>query len=348
MRTDLFDYYLPPKLIAQTPVPRGESRLMIVHRATQHIEHRRFPDLFEYLSSGDTLVLNDTRVTARRLAAVREGGEPAEVLLLRPVGERSWEALVKPGKSLKPGRTLTITATPGYHTPVLATVVATTPDGGRILEFSSMETRDRLAKWGTAPLPPYIHTALSPTDEERYQTVYAAHDGSAAAPTAGLHFTPELLNEAENKGVALAHITLSVGVGTFRPVRSETIEQHEMHGEAFLISDTAATIVNETRGRVIAVGTTSARSIEAAGQLAAQENSGNRIVPFTGETSIYITPGYDFRVVDALITNFHLPASTLLMLVSALAGHEFMMHAYREAVREEYRFFSFGDAMLIL
>jgi len=348
LRTELFDYLLPPELIAQTPVPRGESRLMVVHRESQRIEHRSFPDLLEYLRAGDTLVLNDTRVTARRLAAVRDGGEAAEVLLLRPVGERFWEALVKPGKSLKPGRTVTVKSTSLDEQDVRAVVVGTTLDGGRILEFADTKTRDRLAKWGTAPLPPYIRTALSAENEERYQTVYAANGGSAAAPTAGLHFTPELLSGAAEKGVTLAQITLSVGVGTFRPVRTETIEAHEMHGESFSISEDAGRLVNETRSRVIAVGTTSARSLEAAGQIAGQEQSSNRIVPFTGETSIFITPGYSFRVMDALLTNFHLPASTLLMLVSAFAGHELMMEAYREAVRERYRFFSFGDAMLIV
>ncbi len=350
MRTELFDYTLPPERIAQTPAPRGESRLLVLHRATGKIEHRRFADLLGYLRAGDTLVLNDTRVTARRLEARRDNGQSAEVLLLRPVGETCWEALVKPGKALKPGRTLQILRDPIAAESVMARVAATTPEGGRLLEFVDRETRDRLAAWGVAPLPPYIHTPLPPEQEARYQTVYAAQDGSAAAPTAGLHFTPELLARAEAQGVRLAHLTLHVGVGTFRPVRTEEIEAHEMHAEMVSLSADAAQIINATPGRVFAVGTTSVRSLESAALPHASGDTALRaaVRPYCGETRLFITPGYRFRVVEGLITNFHLPRSTLLMLVSAFAGREAVLRAYEEAIREEYRFFSFGDAMLIV
>ncbi|HZO86935.1 MAG TPA: tRNA preQ1(34) S-adenosylmethionine ribosyltransferase-isomerase QueA [Chthonomonadaceae bacterium] len=346
MRTDLFDYTLPPERIAQTPGPRGESRLLVLHRQDGRIEHRRFADVLAYLRPGDTLVLNDTRVTARRLEARREGGQPAEVLLLHPVGETCWEALVKPGRSLRPGRSVEILGTP----PVTARIAATTPEGGRILEFADRRTRDQLAHQGTTPLPPYIHTPLPADQEERYQTVYAAEDGSAAAPTAGLHFTPELLARAEAMGVRLARLTLHVGVGTFRPVRTEEVEAHEMHAETVALSEETAQIINTTPGRIFAVGTTSVRSLESAADPEETVTAGGRarVRPFVGETRLFITPGYRFRVVEALITNFHLPRSTLLMLVAAFAGRENVLRAYEEAIREEYRFFSFGDAMLIV
>ncbi|HZP85086.1 MAG TPA: tRNA preQ1(34) S-adenosylmethionine ribosyltransferase-isomerase QueA [Chthonomonadaceae bacterium] len=350
MRTDLFDYTLPPERIAQTPTPRGESRLLVLHRADGRIAHRRFTDLPEYLRAGDTLVLNDTRVTARRLLARREGGQPAEALLLRPFGERGWEALVRPGRALKPGKSLEIFETEGGPA-VKAQIVGTTAEGGRILEFADRATRDALADWGVAPLPPYIHTPLPRDQEARYQTVYAAQDGSAAAPTAGLHFTPELLARIEAQGVRIARLTLHVGIGTFRPVRSEEVEAHEMHAETVLLPAETAQSINATSGRVIAVGTTSVRALESAAVPEAEPGGSAprlRVRPFCGETRLFITPGYRFRAVDALITNFHLPRSTLLMLVSAFAGREAVMHAYEEAIREEYRFFSFGDAMLIV
>jgi S-adenosylmethionine:tRNA ribosyltransferase-isomerase len=346
MRADLFDYDLPEELIAQTPVPRGESRLLVLHRSDGRIEHRRFPDLLDYLRSGDTLVLNDTRVTARRLQGVREGGAPAEILLLRPMGARRWEALVRPGKSLRPGKSVTLLGP--EHQTVPAQIVATTPEGGRILEFESGAVRDLLEHWGVTPLPPYIHTPLPHEQEERYQTVYAQQGGSAAAPTAGLHFTPELLAQAEAMGVRRATLTLHVGVGTFRPVRAENLEEHEMHSETMFLSEETAQMIQTTPGRVIAVGTTSVRSLETAATLARKQQAATRVVPYAGETDLYIMPGYTFGAVDALITNFHLPRSTLLLLVSALAGYEPVMNAYREAVREKYRFFSFGDAMLIV
>jgi S-adenosylmethionine:tRNA ribosyltransferase-isomerase len=348
MRTDLFDYTLPPERIAQTPAPRGESRLLVLDRADGSFAHRRFADLPDYLRAGDTLVLNDTRVTARRLEAQRDNGQPAEILLLRPVGETCWEALVKPGRALRPGKSVVILG-PSPAEATTAQIVATTPEGGRILECADRHTRDTLATWGTTPLPPYIHTPLPAAQEARYQTVYAAQDGSAAAPTAGLHFTPELLARIEAGGVRLARLTLHVGVGTFRPVRTEDVEAHEMHAEMVSLSAEAAQVINTTPGRVIAVGTTSVRALESAVANSDASVPGRACVrPFYGETRLFITPGYRFRVVEALVTNFHLPRSTLLMLISAFAGREAVLHAYNEAIRAEYRFFSFGDAMLIL
>jgi S-adenosylmethionine:tRNA ribosyltransferase-isomerase len=350
MRTEEFNYELPTELIAQTPSARGHSRLLVLHRTDGRLEHRRFQDLPEYLSEGDTFVLNDTRVTARRLIGLREAGQQAEVLLLRPNGSKSWEALVRPGKSLRPGKRLTLFCGE-RHTPcVQALITATTPDGGRILELNSTAERDALAEWGVAPLPPYIHTPLPAAEEERYQTVYSQWGGSAAAPTAGLHFTPELLAQMARNGVGRATVTLHVGVGTFRPVRTENVADHEMHGEWVHLSAPAAEAVNHTRRRVVAVGTTSTRTLEsaAAHRTAIQRQEGVRVVAFEGETRLFITPGYEYQAVDALITNFHLPCSTLLMLVCAFAGYESTLHAYREAIRLGYRFFSFGDAMLIL
>ena len=361
MRTDLFDYTLPPELIAQTPLPRGQSRLLVLHKADGRIEHRLFPDLLEYLRAGDTLVLNDTRVIARRVQGVLPTGAVAEVFLLRPRGERQWDALVRPGRSLKPGRQVTLQG-PDTEQKAVAQVVETTPDGGRVLEFDSAASRDLVGNWGVSPLPPYIHTALPSDQEERYQTVYARHDGSAAAPTAGLHFTPEMLAQAQARGVALVSLTLHVGIDTFRPVRVEDTAEHEMHGETISISPEVADRINHTSGRVIAVGTTSARALESGARDHAPPADGDsdaaddeeptpdagRLAPFVGETRLFITPGYQFRALDALITNFHLPRSTLLMLISALAGRENILRAYEEAVAQRYRFYSFGDAMLII
>jgi len=338
MLTDEFDYDLPAELIAQTPVPRGESRLLVLHRGSGEIEIRLFPDLLDYLQAGDTLVLNDSRVTARRLMGRRESGAECEALLLRPRGEREWEALVRPGKRLRSGATIEFARRDGRT--IQACVRESTPDGGRILELASMEERDALLHEGVTPLPPYIHASLE--DEERYQTVYAREGGSAAAPTAGLHFTPELLARAEATGVSIAKVTLHVGVDTFRPVRVENIEDHEMHGEWFTLSPEAARTINETTGRIIAVGTTSVRVLESAAA------EWRQVRPTTGETRLFITPGREFNVVDGLLTNFHLPKSTLLMLVSALAGCENIRSAYRRAIEERMRFFSFGDAMLII
>ena len=345
MRTDEFDYRLPPELIAQTPLPRGESRLLVLHRETGEIEHRTFRDILSYLHFGDTLVLNDTRVSARRLHAIREGGESAELLLLRPVESRCWEALVKPGRALKPGKTVSIPSPEGEGESVMALVLRSTPEGGRILEFETEAIRDSLQNWGVPPLPPYIQTPLPADDEERYQTVYGVERGSAAAPTAGLHFTPEILSQFESDGVRAAKVTLHVGVGTFRPVRAESLEDHEMHFESASLKPETAKIINSATGKIFAVGTTSVRTLETAAKSA---TFGERVGAFEGQTNLFITPGYSFRVVQGLLTNFHLPKSTLLMLVSAFAGHESTMKAYEVAVREKYRFFSFGDAMLIL
>ncbi len=355
MRTDLFDYVLPPERIAQTPNARGQSRLLILERATGGIAHRQFSDLPAYLQPGDTLVVNDTRVTARRLQAIRESGLAAEVFLLRPVGDTQWEALVRPGRPLRVGRSLQIFGPDGAQ--VAARIVGETPEGGRLLDVDDGDLRDRLALWGETPLPPYIHEALPPDQESRYQTVYAQVGGSAAAPTAGLHFTPELLAQLRAQGVALASATLHVGVGTFRPVRVDDIAAHEMHAETARLSPEAADTINATPGRIIAVGTTSVRVLEtAAARLGSQpeapatEMSGRqpRVAPFAGDTNLFITPGYDFRAVDVLITNFHLPRSTLLMLISAFAGRENVLRAYQAAIDAGYYFFSFGDAMLII
>ena len=345
MRTDLFDYHLPPELIAQTPKPRGDSRLLVLRRDSGQIEHRRFPDLLEYVHSGDALVLNDTRVTARRLRAERDNGLSAEVLLLRPVGATRWETLVRPAKGLKPGRGVTIFGPDGQQ--VSAAVLAATEAGGRIIELPDVKSRDALASWGGAPLPPYIQTPLPASEEERYQTVYAAAGGSVAAPTAGLHFTSELLEQAKAQGAALACLTLHVGIGTFRPVKTEDTADHVMHEETVILNEACADTVNAATGRVIAVGTTSVRSLESA---AARREPGDnrRVAAFNGETDLFITPGYRFQAIDAMLTNFHLPQSTLLMLVAAFAGYEAAMNAYAVAVQEKYRFFSFGDAMLII
>lgn len=340
MLTRDFDYDLPPDRIAQTPMPRGESRLLVVHRNTGQLEHREFGAFPEYLKPSDVLVLNDTRVIARRLEAERESGSPAEILLLRQQGKYGWEALVKPGISV--GKTLTLKNADGEA--VMVKVTALTSEGGRLLEFASPEARDKVGLWGVAPLPPYIHAALPHEQEERYQTVFAANNGSAAAPTAGLHFTDSMLDELSTKGVEQVYVTLHVGVDTFRPVKVETLADHEMHGEWASLSHPAAEQINRCKGRVFAIGTTAVRTLETA----AQSSTNGRVVPFIGETRLFITPGYQFRAVDALLTNFHLPKSTLLMLVSAFAGIELVRHAYEVAIAEGYRFFSFGDAMLIV
>ena len=348
MRTDEFDYHLPPRLIAQAPGRRGDSRLLVVYRGSGRIEHHSFSDLPDFLEPGDLMVLNDTRVTARRLRALRETGQEAEVVLLRPVGEQSWQALVRPGRSMRPGRTVILLGENGER--ASAELTGITSEGGRELRFSSPEERDMLAHWGAAPLPPYIHAPLARTQEDRYQTVYATHAGSAAAPTAGLHFTSEMLQKLEARGVSSARVTLDVGVGTFRPVKSATIEEHEMHSEKAVLSAETASRINAAPGRLIAVGTTSVRTLESAAGAAEQSGRAtkDRVVPFAGATRLFITPGYVFRAVDALITNFHMPCSTLLMLVSAFAGMELTREAYGVAIEREYRFFSFGDAMLIL
>ncbi len=340
MKKSDFYYDLPQELIAQTPLARRDaSRLMCLDRKTGAFSHRHFYDLPELLQPGDCLVLNDSRVLPARLIGHRvPGGGVCEILLLTQRGEKEWECLVRPGKKLRPGARVSFGS--GELT---AEIVSELSDGKRLVRFSYdgifMEVLDRL---GEMPLPPYIKEKLQ--DRERYQTVYAKEPGSAAAPTAGLHFTPKLLDKLREKGIKICYVTLHVGLGTFRPVKEDDILDHEMHAEFCIIPEETAQIVNETRrtgGRVIAVGTTSCRTLEsfaeADGTLRAR----------SGWTNIFIYPGYSFRCIDALVTNFHLPESTLIMLVSALAGRENILNAYRIAVAERYRFFSFGDAMFI-
>ena len=347
--TSAFDYALPPHLIALHPAgQRDESRLLVLDRATGGIAHRRFRDLPEYCAPGDVLVLNETRVLPARLLGTRvPGGGAAEVLLLRPApGEagldeaRSWDALVRPGAKLKPGRTVHIADD------LEVEVGEVLEDGVRRVRLrTSLTTHDALQRWGRMPLPPYIERPVEPADAERYQTVYARAEGSVAAPTAGLHFTPALLAALAERGVQLARIVLHVGVGTFRPVEVEDPREHIMHEEWYDVPAEAARVINQARergGRVWAVGTTVTRTLES---VAAESGA---VVPGAGWTRLFIRPGYRFRVVDRLITNFHLPRSTLLMLVSALGGHEQVMRAYREAVKQEYRFYSYGDAMAVL
>ncbi|NEN83625.1 tRNA preQ1(34) S-adenosylmethionine ribosyltransferase-isomerase QueA [Paenibacillus elgii] len=352
MQVDLFDYHLPESLIAQTPLPdRTASRLLTLDKQTGEIGHHTFEQLERYLEAGDVLVLNDTRVIPARLFGVKaDTGAKAEVLLLKQLEGDRWEALVRPAKRLKTGTVLHFgggapTEAGGDTEPPLlvATVESEGEMGSRVLRFSYEgifnELLDRL---GHMPLPPYIKEQLP--ERERYQTVYAKHEGSAAAPTAGLHFTQEYLNRLEQKGIQLAYVTLHVGLGTFRPVGVESVEQHEMHEEYYEVSAETAELVNAAKrkgGRVVAVGTTSARTLETAADEYGMLQAGS------GWTGIFIYPGYRFRIVDALLTNFHLPKSTLLMLISALAGRESVLAAYREAVEREYRFFSFGDAMFI-
>ena len=342
MKTSDFDYELPPERIAQTPIePRDHSRLMVVDAESGDVAHRRFDDVLEYLRPGDALVLNETRVIPARLIGQKANtGVPVEVLLLRRENAADWEALVRPGRRLKPGA-VCVFGDGALSCEILGNVPET---GGRRVRFRYEgvfeELLDRL---GEMPLPPYIHEKLQ--DRERYQTVYAKTDGSAAAPTAGLHFTPELLRRVEEKGVRIVRVLLHVGLGTFRPVQEENIEDHPMHSEWYQVTREAADALNETRragGRIVCVGTTSTRTLETVA------DSQGVFHPGSGETSIFIYPGVPIKAVDCLITNFHLPQSTLLMLVSALLGRERTLALYRTAVAENYRFFSFGDAMLIL
>ena len=340
---DLHDFYyeLPRELIAQDPLEdRSGSRLLVLNRSTGETEHHIFREIREYLRPGDCLVVNDTKVIPARLIGSREGtGAKIEVLLLKRRADDVWETLVKPGKKARPGVRLC------FGDGLLrGEVLEVVEEGNRLIRFTYEgifeEILDRL---GQMPLPPYITHQLK--DRNRYQTVYAKHDGSAAAPTAGLHFTPELLDEIRKKGVQIAHVTLHVGLGTFRPVKVEAIEDHHMHSEFYVVEEEQARIINETRaggGRIIAVGTTSCRTLESAADEDGVLRAGS------GWTDIFIYPGYEFRLTDCLITNFHLPESTLLMMVSALAGRERILKAYEAAVKERYRFFSFGDAMFII
>ena len=337
-KTDFY-FDLPERLIAQTPLEkRDTSRLLHLDKTTGEIEHRHFYDIKQYLRKGDCLVLNDSRVLPARLIGARPTGGSVELVLLKDLGDGCWECLSRPGRKTKPGQELIF-----GNGELTATVQSVTEGGNRIVKFHFegvfLEVLERLGKM---PLPPYIKEELK--DSERYQTVYSKELGSAAAPTAGLHFTKELLREIEEMGVKICFVTLHVGLGTFRPVKAENIEDHEMHSEFCIIPAETAKTINEAKrsgGRVIAVGTTSCRTLES---FAKEDGT---IEETAAWTSIFIYPGYEFKCVDALITNFHLPESTLIMLVSALAGRESILHAYNVAVKEEYRFFSFGDAMFI-
>ena len=340
MKTSDFNYYLPEELIAQTPLKdRAKSRLLVLDKKTGKYFDRSFENIIEYLEKGDTLVLNDTKVIPARLYGQREEKEEAiEVLLLKNIENDRWEVLAKPGKKLKIGTKIIFD-----EALLSAVVVDILEDGERVIEFSYKGIfNEILDKLGTMPLPPYITKRLE--DKDRYQTVYAKNLGSAAAPTAGLHWTRELLNKVEEKGVNVCYVTLHVGLGTFRPVKVEDVETHKMHSEYFKISKEVCDIINKTKEegkKVISVGTTTCRVLESASK------DDRKIYPASGETSIFIYPGYKFKIIDSLITNFHLPESTLIMLVSALAGKENIMGAYTHAVEEKYRFFSFGDAMFI-
>lgn len=340
MKTSDFHYELPEELIAQTPVePRDHSRLLVFDRETGSVAHRHFYDLPEYLRAGDALVVNETKVLPARLYGRREGGGACEVLLLKQLAPKRWETLVRPGKKLRPGARVAF-----GDGRLVGDVLEDTSAGGRVVQFSCEGAFEAvLDELGEMPLPPYIHEKLQ--DKNRYQTVYAKEEGSAAAPTAGLHFTPELLSRVEAMGVQVIPVLLHVGLGTFRPVKVENIEDHTMHSEFFQITEDAAARINRVRmegGRIFAVGTTSVRALESA---AVEDGI---VCATSGWTDIFIHPGYHYKMVDALITNFHLPDSTLLMLVSALMGREKALEVYRLAVEQRYRFFSFGDAMLIL
>lgn len=341
MKTSDFYYDLPEELIAQDPLEdRSSSRLMVLDRESGNISHHIFKDIIDYLNPEDCLVINDTKVIPARLYGVKEDtGAHIEILLLKRRENDVWETLVRPGKKAKPGTRLTF-----GDGRLKAEVIDVVEEGNRLIHFEYEGIFEEiLDQLGEMPLPPYITHKLQ--DKNRYQTVYAKHEGSAAAPTAGLHFTPELLAAIEAKGIRIARVTLHVGLGTFRPVKVEDVTQHHMHSEYYQVTQEAADIINDTKkrgGRVIAVGTTSTRTLESV----ADEDGTMHAA--RGWTEIFIYPGYKFKCIDALITNFHLPESTLLMLVSALAGKEHIMHAYETAVQERYRFFSFGDAMMIV
>lgn len=341
MKLSDFDFHLPEELIAQRPVePRDASRLMMIPRDGGALMHRHFRDLPQYLNPGDALVLNETRVLPARLLGEREGtGGAVEVLLLKRIDRDRWECLVKPGKKARPGQRISFGG--GL---LVATVLEATEVGGRVIQFAYEGIFEAiLEQLGQMPLPPYIHERLE--DPERYQTVFARESGSAAAPTAGLHFTPELLDQLRAKGVQIEKLLLHVGLGTFRPVNVEEVTEHKMHSEFYTLTPETADRLNRVRaagGRIIAVGTTSVRTLET---VASEDGL---IKPGQGWTDIFIYPGYRFKAVDGMITNFHLPKSSLLMLVSAFAGRERMLQAYSDAVADRYRFFSFGDAMLLL
>ncbi len=341
MKTKDFFYTLPPELIANTAAePRDSSRLMVLDTENSSIEHRVFTDILEYLNPGDLLVLNNSKVLPARLLGNFESGKEFEILLLNERGDDCWECMVRPGKKLREGAVVEY-----GNRDLIAKIVEVLNDGNRIVKFTSNNSSiyDCFYRYGKLPLPPYIKNSKS--EEGRYQTVYAKHLGSAAAPTAGLHFTENLLNSAVNNGINIAEVTLHVGTGTFKPVDVDKVEDHVMHSEWYEIDEKAAKMINDAKkngNRVVSVGTTAARTMEGMFQ------KYGCIKAASGDTNIFITPGYQFNVVDSLITNFHLPQSTLLMLVSALAGKEFIDKAYQLAIDERYRFYSYGDAMLII
>lgn len=340
-RTSHYDFELPVDRIAQQPTARrGDSRLMVVNRSTGEISHKQFSDLEQLIPAGDAMVLNTTRVFRARLLGIRENGTAAEVLLLRPVGESTWEAMVHPGGKLKPGRTIHVADD------LEVEIVSTTERRTRVVRLnSSLPIEQAIEKYGHVPLPPYITRADQPSDAERYQTVYANETGSVAAPTAGLHFTPEMLDALTAKGVTRADLILHVGAGTFKPVETEHPADHVMHEESYTLPARTAELLNETRangGNIWAVGTTSVRTLESA-------IGDDRIFrEKSADTKIFIRPPYEFRAVDRLITNFHLPRSTLIMLVAAFAGYDLTMRAYQEAIGERYRLYSYGDAMAVI
>ena len=340
-RTSHYDYDLPADRIAQHPTERrGESRLMVVNRSSGEISHKRFSDLEQMIPSGDAIVLNTTRVFHARLLGLRDNGAPAEVLLLRSLDDSLWEAMVHPGGKLKPGRVVR------FAEDFEAEIVSTTERRTRVVRLkSSLPLDQAIEKYGHVPLPPYITRADQASDEERYQTVYAQESGSVAAPTAGLHFTPELLDRLAAKGVKRADVVLHVGAGTFKPVDTEHPADHVMHEESYTLPARTADILNDTRasgGKIWAVGTTSVRTLESA------IGDDGIFRQKSADTRIFIRPPYEFRAVDRLITNFHLPRSTLIMLVAAFAGYDLAMRAYQEAIREQYRLYSYGDAMVIV
>lgn len=350
MHINDFDYELPEELIAQKPQKdRDKCRLMVLRRSDNSIEHRHFFDILEYLKEGDCLLLNDSKVIPARLYGIKEGtGARVEFLLIKRIEGDIWETMVRPGKRLKSGDSVLFSDEEGKK--LRAEILDYGEDGTRIvkMEYDGI-LMERLEEIGSMPLPPYISRPSNDEDKDDYQTVYCHEEGSVAAPTAGLHFTTELLEKAREKGVKIAFVTLHVGIGTFRPVKCETIENHHMHFEEYSVSEETAEIVNQTilsGGRVISVGTTSTRTAESAACF--DEKSGKYLLKAgSGSTDIFIYPGYEFKIIESLITNFHLPKSTLMMLVSALYDREHILKAYDEAVREEYRFFSYGDAMFI-
>lgn len=355
MKISDFDYYLPEELIAQKPADRREcSRLLVVHRDTDKIEHRHFYDIIDYLKAGDCLVLNNSKVLPARLYGVKEKtGAKVEFLLIKRIEGDTWETMVRPGRKLKPGDIVVFSQEPLLK----ATIKDFGTDGTRIVDFEYDGVfMERLEEIGSMPLPPYIERSSDSEDRDRYQTVYCREEGSVAAPTAGLHFTEELLKKAEDKGVELVYVTLHVGIGTFRPVKCENIEDHTMHFEEYSISEESAEVINRAKRegrRIISVGTTSTRTVESAAYFDADAQTADgkagcwQVRSGEGSTGIFIYPGYEFKIIESLITNFHLPKSTLLMLISALYDREKILAVYDEAVKQKYRFFSYGDAMFI-